>query len=90
MAKRPYDPLTVVEMKARFGRDIYCQRCGKDDKIEEVWRDQFSYYYFCTRCKVKVKEIDHSNRRSLSSVKSHSSSDEKNQKEVRREWRKQN
>lgn len=54
-------------MKARFGKDIYCQVCGKDDKItiDGTWKldgisRKFGYKYRCNRCGVKVKEIDRS------------------------------
>jgi len=43
-------------MKGRFGRNIRCQVCGKDDKIATVWRDGSSYHYFCSRCNVRVRE----------------------------------
>jgi len=45
-------------MIVRFGRDIYCQVCGKDDKIYADWEDKFIYHYNCERCHVRVKEID--------------------------------
>jgi hypothetical protein len=45
-------------MKARFGRNIFCQECGKDDMIFNKWYDQFRYYYICGRCRIKVKEVD--------------------------------
>ncbi len=44
-------------MRARFGRDIVCQVCKKDDAIVIKWLDRFSYYYRCSRCHVKVKEV---------------------------------
>ena len=78
-------------MKGRFGKDIYCQVCGKDDKItlKGIWtlggtsfkisssvynffhlliifsrshgaRWKFGYKYRCSRCRVKVKEVDQS------------------------------
>jgi DNA-directed RNA polymerase subunit RPC12/RpoP len=50
-------------MRARFGRDIYCQQCGKDDRItimsvalNPVIRHRFSYQYVCQRCNLKVAE----------------------------------
>ncbi len=46
-------------MMARFGRNILCQECGRDDKIVTQWRDKFNYHYFCERCKVQVKEKNH-------------------------------
>lgn len=49
-------------MKGRFGRNIYCQKCGGDDKIRIEWLDKFSYKYVCDRCEVKVKESDQSDR----------------------------
>ena len=45
-------------MKARFGRDIYCQQCGKDDKIIVHYLWQHTYHYRCTRCHVKVREVN--------------------------------
>lgn len=48
-------------MYARFGRNIFCQKCGKDDKIIAIWQDQFAYHYECTRCHVNVKEVDRKN-----------------------------
>ncbi|MBA7490235.1 hypothetical protein ES702_00770 [subsurface metagenome] len=46
-------------MKARFGRNIFCQECGKDDRITITWMDRFTYHYTCQRCRVKVKETNH-------------------------------
>ena len=33
-------------MKARFGKDIYCQICGKDDKIKliEIWTLEYGTF----------------------------------------------
>ncbi|MBW2671957.1 MAG: hypothetical protein JRD89_00910 [Deltaproteobacteria bacterium] len=45
-------------MKARFGREIFCQHCGKDDRIVTRWRGKFSYFYWCERCRDVVKETD--------------------------------
>ena len=47
-------------MRVRFGREIVCQKCGKDDRITIAWTDKFAYHYTCQRCRVKVKEIDRS------------------------------
>ena len=35
-------------MKARFGKDIYCQVCGKDDKIKlvEIWTLEYGTLSF--------------------------------------------
>lgn len=42
-------------MKARFGRNIYCQKCGKDDKIKQEW---YNTKYICKRCDVEVYEAN--------------------------------
>jgi hypothetical protein len=49
-------------MKARFGRDIFCQVCLKDDCIELEWYGKFTYHYVCTRCNRVVKERDHTGK----------------------------
>ena len=56
-------------MRARFGREIVCQVCGKDDAIKVVWSAERSphlarsyYHYECTRCGVRITEKDESKR----------------------------
>ncbi len=41
-------------MKVRFGRDIYCPKCGKDDKLTVVYNFRDSYNYRCARCNCHV------------------------------------
>lgn len=60
----------MSKTKARFGRDIYCQECGKDDQIEGVWVGKFIYHYVCKRCNVVVKEIDRSKEQKIGGQKS--------------------
>lgn len=50
-------------MKARFGRNLVCQKCGKDDKICTNWHGRNSYNYWCVRCDVTVKEVDRSSKK---------------------------
>jgi len=42
-------------MKARFGRNIKCQKCNGENLVIH-WNDKFAYYYVCRDCKIKVKE----------------------------------
>ena len=37
-------------MKGRFGREIICPTCGKDDKVVVEYSDRHTYHYRCSRC----------------------------------------
>ncbi|KXA90220.1 hypothetical protein AKJ62_01380 [candidate division MSBL1 archaeon SCGC-AAA259D14] len=50
-------------MKSRFGRNIHCQECGRDDRIEVEWNGKFRYHYECSRCGVRVRETDRGKKR---------------------------
>jgi len=49
-------------MKARFGREIVCQVCLKDDKIIIQYNCRHSYNYWCERCGRMVKEKDYTGK----------------------------
>jgi hypothetical protein len=49
-------------MKARFGREIVCQVCLKDDEIIIEWTGRFRYRYWCERCNRKVTEKDYTGK----------------------------
>ncbi|KXB00719.1 hypothetical protein AKJ40_00735 [candidate division MSBL1 archaeon SCGC-AAA259M10] len=61
------------EMKnkeGRFGLDVRCRECGKDDQVEVVQNGELRFHYECKRCNVTVKEKDQSKKQEIEGRKS--------------------